>query len=155
MYTQGTGIFWYTTRLPPSAIDFEHRLQHCLRLIFWDVQEIYLYFFFISYQSECFIHHFYLVVWFVHQLTAISSRFPSILNPLSLISLNGRPETASEFESACRVRWIFKVQQDYFKVRAQIENTHSNRFLGGGCQGNGFLNHNCRGDKNNLDEAHQ
>ncbi len=26
-------------------------------------------------------------------------------------------QTASEFESVCRVRWVFKVQQDYVKVK--------------------------------------
>ncbi len=66
MYIQRIRRFWYTTRLPPSAVHLSPahtiRLQHGLLQIFWDAQEIYLYFL-ISAKSECLIHCFYLVVW--------------------------------------------------------------------------------------------
>lgn len=101
--------------------------------------------------------------WFLPNQNVSSTAFillcgcASALGSFVQVSQHLKPEsnfikwqTASEFESVCRVRWVFKVQQDYVKVRAQIEHTYSNRFLGGGCQGNGFLNRNCREGKNTI-----
>ncbi len=156
MYIQRIRRFWYTTRLPPSAVHLSPAHTIRFNMVCCRYSEM--------------LKRSIFTFWFLPNQNVSSIAFILLCGCASAhgnfvqVSQDLRPpesnfikwQTASEFESVCRVRWIFKVQQDYVKVRAQIEHTHSNRFLGGGCQGNGFLNHNCReGKKNNLDEVHK